>query len=132
MEQKERKLQEFKREISAHAVELVDIASDSSFKGAYDKTISTLSKEVTAIVDIDKSSRQDLKRRLTEDSKLWTIVASLAGSAATGLPYVVQATLAITGFASIGTSALKSSRARGDKLRESPWAFVYDLHRRTQ
>jgi hypothetical protein len=83
-----------------------------------------LQTEVSDIINVDAATVKGYFRELSEDPKTWAALGGLLGSAV-GLPELVTAAGAITALSTIGAQAVKSSNRRHDKLRESPWSFLY-------
>lgn len=100
-------------------------SNENHLKVKLEETLDKMTEEVSEIRQINIRSTKDLFRELTEDYFIWTTFAGFIGSLVTHLSPAISASVAITFFSKLGTTALKTKRRYKDKLEKSPWSFVY-------
>jgi len=100
---------------------------DDAIIHAFSTSIKKMEEEIGAITDLNRQSVRMVLHRLTEDPKMWLCISTMLGSALGSLPAIAPAAAAVTAFSLLGATALKETRARKEKLRNSKWSLIYYL-----
>lgn len=98
----------------------------SQLEDAVQQTLSRMKDEAADLANINAAAMRDYVSELARDPKIWGAVSGLIGIGVTDTgSAIVNASLAVTLFASVGATAVKGSQERRKILKESPWSVVY-------
>lgn len=106
-------------------------ADPDAFHVLLNQAIVEMQKEVMEIIEIDRAAWNKYVGDLLEDRVLWGSCLAFVGGATGALPPVTLAAAAVSILTSVATKGISEIRSKKRSLKESEWAFVYDLSRRT-
>ena len=111
----------------AHSI-VTESPSERMLKSAIEASLFKAEKEVSSLVNINKSSFKELAKKLTEDRVVWTTFGGFVGAASAGMPLALTAALGVTALSSLGSNAVKTRNESKKKLDESPYSFIHYLN----
>jgi hypothetical protein len=110
----------------AHSI-VTDSPSEKMLKSAIEASLFRAEKEVSSLVNINKSNFKELTKKLTEDRVIWAAFAGFVGSVSSGMPLALSAAIGVTALSSLGSNAAKIRNESNKKLSESPYSFIHYL-----
>lgn len=106
---------------------MTESPSEKMLKSAIQASLFKAEREVSSLVNINKSNFKELTKKLTEDRVVWTTFGGFVGAVSSGMPLALTAALGVTALSSLGSNAAKVRNESNKKLSESPYSFIHYL-----
>lgn len=128
MDERAGELAVLRRTIVHEAYSIVtESPSEKMLKSAIEASLFKAEREVSSLVNINKSNFKELTKKLTEDRVVWATFGGFIGAVSSGMPLALTAALGVTALSSLGASAAKVRNESNKKLSESPYSFIHYL-----
>jgi len=100
-----------------------------SFQTFMEYTIGEFQKEVREIVNIDKSTWNNLTKQLVADRTIWISLTSFIGGSTGTLPPITLPAAAITFLATVATKGILQIQKKSKIINNSNWKFIYQINK---